>query len=325
MIFGKNGIFGNKKSESPFPVTDADSNQVLAAIAQDYLKERKSKRRWGTVIKLLIVGYLLFTIVLVTKGDKTVAYSQPHTAMIELNGVIGTEVGISAKDFNQNLRQAFEANHAKGIILKINSPGGTPVQAAEINQEILRLRVKYPEKPFHAVVSDVCASGGYFIAVAADSIYANRSSIVGSIGVRMDGFGFVEAMKKFGVERRLLTAGNNKGMLDPFSPVSPQQKQHAEKMLRQVHQHFIDAVKTGRGDRIADNPAIYSGLFWSGEEAKTLGLIDEFGNADMVAREVIGAEKIVDYTARPNVLDKFARQLGASVGQVLTEQILQIK
>ena len=318
-------IFGNKKNESPFPDMKADSDQVLAAIAQDYLKERKSKRRWGYLIKFLVVGYIVFLLIAVTMSDKTIVHNEPHTAMIELNGVIGTEMGISAEKFNKNLRQAFASEYAKGIILKINSPGGTPVQAAEINQEILRLRKQYPEKPFYAVVSDVCASGGYFIAVAANSIYANKSSIVGSIGVRMDSFGFVEAMKKFGVERRLLTAGANKGMLDPFSPVDIEQKEHAQKMLSQVHQHFIDAVKLGRGDRIADNPDIYSGLFWSGEEAKNLGLIDDFGSADTVARDVIGVEKIVDYTIKPNVLDQFAKQLGASIAQVLTEQTLQLK
>lgn len=318
-------IFGKKEPESPFPETEADSNRILAAIAQDYLKDRKSRRRWGNIIKFVVVGYIMVLVALMVAGDKSVAPTQPHTALIELSGVIGAEVGISSDKFNKNLRQAFESEFAQGIILKINSPGGTPVQAAEINEEILRLRDIYPEKPIYAVVSDVCASGGYFIAVAAEAIYANKSSIVGSIGVRMDGFGFVDAMKKFGVERRLLTAGDNKAMLDPFSPVNEQQIQHAQKMLKQVHQHFIDAVQIGRGEKIADNPDIYSGLFWSGEEAKTLGLIDEFGSADMVAREVIGAEKIIDYTIKPSVLDQFAKQLGASIANVLTEQVLQIK
>ena len=211
------------------------------------------------------------------------------------------------------LRRAFEADKSRGVILRINSPGGTPVQAAEINAEIVRLKGLYPDKPFYTVISDLCASGGYYVAVAADTIYANPSSLVGSIGVLMDGYGFVSTMEKLGVERRLITAGENKGLLDPFSPLIEDDVIHVKQMLNEVHQQFIDAVKTGRGDRLADDDSIFSGLFWSGERAMELGLIDAFGDAGYVARDVIGTETLVDYTVRKSFLEQFSDQLGASL------------
>jgi len=293
----------------------ATTNGILQELAIDYMHDKKVRRRWKIALFVLFAVYLIGIIFVSGSSNKSAALSSSHTALVELSGVIGTEMGVSSDQINQSLRNAFASKNSKGVVLRINSPGGTPVQSAEINAEISRLRALYPDKPMHAVVSDMAASGGYFVAVAADNIYANRSSIVGSIGVRMDGFGFVEAMKKYGVERRSLTAGENKAILDPFLPVKPAQKAHAEKMLDQVHQHFIEAVKEGRGERITDAPGIYSGLFWSGEEAKLLGLVDEFGSVDTVAREVIGAEKIVDYTVLPSFFDQFSRNFGVSVGQ----------
>jgi protease-4 len=254
-------------------------------------------------------------IFLASGGSGGVNAAQPHTALVELRGAISTAQGdVSADKLNASLRRAFEAKMSKGIVLRINSPGGSPVQSDLINAEIGRLRSLYPDKSLHVVVSDVCASGGYYIAAAADQIYANPSSIVGSIGVRMDGFGFVDTLDKLGVERRSLTAGDNKAILDPFLPVKENQRAHAKEMLAVVHQQFINRVKAGRGDRLSDNPDIFSGLLWSGEQAKELGLIDEFGSLDYVAREVIGHEAIVDYSYKPDFLTQFAQDLGISIG-----------
>jgi protease-4 len=291
------------------------SNAILQELAIDYMHDKKVRRRWKIALFALFAVYLIGILVMTGSSSKGPAFNSSHTALVELNGVIGSEVGVTSDQINESLRNAFESKFSKGVVIRINSPGGTPVQSAEINSEINRLRALYPDKPMHAVVSDMAASGGYFVAVAADNIYANRSSIVGSIGVRMDGFGFVDAMKKYGVERRSLTAGENKAILDPFLPVKPAQKAHAVKMLDQVHQHFIEAVKLGRGDRIADAPDIYSGLFWSGEEAKQLGLVDEYGSLDTVARDVIGAENIVNYTVLPSFFEQFSREFGVSVGR----------
>ena len=309
-MFGKKqeGISTNARPQgSP----SSENTRILAVIAQDYLKERKSRRRWSLFFKLLVLVYLSALLVIyVSDSEKGVTAN--HTAVVEIDGIIGPGE-VSALEINKSIKSAFEANSSRAVILMINSPGGTPVQAAMINEEIIRLKALYPEKPVYAAISDMCASGGYYIAVAADYIYAHPSSIVGSIGVLMNGFGFVETMKKIGVERRLLTAGKNKSMLDPFSPVNFSQQHHAKKMLDDVHQQFITAVKTGRGERISDDPDIYSGLFWSGEKAKELGLVDEFGSAQFIAREVVGEKKMVDYTIRPRFIDAFAEELGASI------------
>jgi protease-4 len=241
------------------------------------------------------------------------AVSKEHTALVELNGTIAPQGGVSADQTKQGLRQAFEATNSRAVILRINSPGGTPVQAAEINAEIIRLKGLYPDKPFYAVIADICASGGYFVAVAADTIYANPSSLVGSIGVLMDGYGFVGSMEKLGVERRLITAGESKGLLDPFSPLDASDVAHVEQMLDEVHQQFIDAVIAGRGDRLVEDDTIFSGLFWTGERALELGLVDGFGDAGHVARDVVGTEHVVDYTVRQSFLEQFAEQLGVTL------------
>lgn len=315
-------MFNREKNQTAGPSLpgsgNATANGVNSAIfqelAQDYMRDKRIRRRWRIAFMALILLYLFGLLLFGASGSGAGAAARSHTALVELNGIIGTEIGVTSDQINQSLRKAFAAKTAKGVVLRINSPGGTPVQSAEINQEIRRLRGLYPDTPMYAVVSDLAASGGYFVAVAADQIYANRSSLVGSIGVRMDGFGFVEAMKKYGIERRSLTAGENKAILDPFLPVKPAQKAHAEKMLNQVHQHFIEAVQEGRGDRISDAPEIYSGLFWSGDEAKELGLVDDFASLDEVARDIIGAEEVVNYTIQPSFLDQLSREFGVAVG-----------
>ena len=294
---------------------NAGNTRILAMLAADYLKERKTKRRWGWVFKGFIVVYLFSTLFL-WFNSRAEKISGPHTALVELNGLIAPTAA-SADSINENLRRAFAAKSAVGVVLRIDSPGGTPVQAAKINAEIIRLKELYPEKPFYVVIADICASGGYYVAVAADEIYGHPSSIVGSIGVRMDGFGFVDTMQKLGVERRLITAGANKGILDPFSPMLPDQKAHAEAMIGEVHQQFIDAVKRGRGDKLQPDPEIFSGLFWSGEKAKALGLIDGFAGVDEIARDKIHADHILTYRQKESLLEQFAREVGVTISTQL--------
>jgi protease-4 len=234
--------------------------------------------------------------------------------MVTLDGEIAAGTTASADSINAALQAAFEDTSAAGVILKINSPGGSPVQAGIINDEIHRLRKLYPDKPFYVVVEEICASGGYYVAAAADKIYVDKASIVGSIGVLMDGFGFTGLMDKVGVQRRLYTSGANKGMLDPFSPEVPRQKGYAESMLKEIHQQFIDVVKEGRGDRLKNDPELFSGLFWSGERAVELGLADGLGSADYVARDLFKAEDIVDYTVKENIAERMAKRFGAAAG-----------
>src|SRR5659263_145900 len=239
----------------------------------------------------------------------------PHTAVVEIKGEIAADADASAEFVNAALRTAFEDEGAKAIVLLINSPGGSPVQAGIINDELLRLKAKY-KKPVYAVVEETCASAAYYIAVAADKIFVDKASIVGSIGVLMDGFGFTGLMEKLGIERRLMTAGVNKGFLDPFSPQTEKHRAFAQTMLDQIHQQFIDAVKAGRGNRLKETPETFSGLFWSGQQAIELGLADQFGSLDYVAREVVKAEDIVDYTRRENVAERLVKRFGASIGPV---------
>jgi len=279
------------------------------------VKEQRRSRRWNLLFRLFIVIYLISVFVAFSfDGENTGADLKAHTALIDINGVIAAGNEASADNIVTALRKAFKNEKAAGVILRINSPGGSPVQSGYINDEIVRLRAKYPEKPLHAVIVDICASGGYYIAAAADNIYADKASLVGSIGVIMNGFGFTEAMKKVGVERRLLTAGEHKGFLDPFSPVNQEEVVHTKKMLADIHKQFIDVVKNGRGDRLADDEKLFSGYIWSGEKSLELGLIDALGSSSYVAREVIGEEKLIDYTVRPSFADRFADKLGASVG-----------
>jgi protease-4 len=280
------------------------------------LAEQKAQRRWRTFWRLAWLVLFLFIVWTFTwKGNVGGEKLAPHTAVIEIEGEIGPKSESSAEFIVAAAKAAFEDEGAKGVVLLINSPGGSPVQAGIINDELRRLKAKH-KKPLYAVVEESCASAAYYIAVSADRIFVDKASIVGSIGVLMEGFGFVGTMEKLGVERRLLTAGENKGFLDPFSPQTEKHKEHAQEMLNVVHRQFIDVVKTGRGKRLkADTPGLFSGLFWTGQQAVDLGLADQLGNLDFVAREVIKAEDLVDYTRRENVAERLAKRFGASIGE----------
>ncbi len=281
----------------------------------ELVKELKRRRRWGFALKL--IGWLV--IVGLLAGILTGQHKQitgDHTAMVRLEGVIADGYDASAENVLLGLRSAFRSDDAKGVILSINSPGGSPVQADMLYQEIQKLKAEY-DKPIVAVISDVGASGGYYAAVAADTIYANPSSIVGSIGVLMNGFGFVDLMEKAGVERRLLTAGKNKDSLDPFSPVMQGDVDHAQTVIDGVHQQFIDVVRQSRGSRLKENDEVFSGLFWNGEQAFELGLTDGFKTPWAVARDDIGEETIIDYTLQPDVLERFTRGLGVAIAERL--------
>ncbi|MCU7803274.1 MAG: S49 family peptidase [Candidatus Thiodiazotropha sp. (ex Lucinoma annulata)] len=308
---------GRNQSEPSRWERDLLNRMVMATVA-----ENRRSRRWGIFFKLLTFGYLFLILGIFLWSDKLqVAQSsaKEHTALVEVKGLISSESKASADKIVTGLRSAFEDKKTKGVILRMNTPGGSPVQSRYINREIMRLKEKYPKIPVYAVVADICASGGYYIAAAADKIYADEGSIVGSIGVLINGFGFVDGMEELGIERRLLTAGENKGILDPFSPLDDSDMTHIQRMLDQLHGQFIETVKEGRGDRlkVEQHPELFSGLFWSGEEARKMGLIDEFGSSSFVAREVIGAEEIVDFTQKEEVWDRLARNLGAGAAEVL--------
>ncbi|HYA37324.1 MAG TPA: S49 family peptidase [Candidatus Methylomirabilis sp.] len=295
---------------------------LLERLAFAALTEQRRARRWGIFFKFFFVALVLLILVLSQTdnwGGKALAR---HTALVDLDGEIGANTLASADNVISGLRAAFESTSTVGVIVRANSPGGSPVQAAYINDEIRRLRAKYPKIPLYAVIGDVCASGCYYAVAAADKIYANKASIVGSIGVLMNGFGFVDTMKKLGVERRLMTAGDHKGFLDPFSPVKPAESQYAHELLDRIHQQFIDVVRQGRGKSLKETKDMFSGLFWTGDEAVKLGLVDRLGDAGYVAREVIGAEDIVDFTYRENVFDRFARRLGTAMGETLGAEVL---
>lgn len=287
---------------------------LLAQLARDFLRERRLERRWRTVFRLfwlLLAGMLVYSLWL--QGRHVTPTAAPHTALVEVRGEIAADTEASAEQLLAALKDAFKDDAAQAVVLRINSPGGSPVQAGIVHDEIKRLKQLHG-KPVYAVVEEMCASGAYYIAAAADEIYVDKASVVGSIGVLMDGFGFTGLMDKLGVERRLLTAGENKGMLDPFSPVSPRQKAYAQAMLDQIHQQFIAVVREGRGKRLKETPETFSGLFWNGEQAVQLGLADHFGNLDYVAREVVKAEDVIDYTPRDNVAERLAKRFGAGVG-----------
>ena len=294
---------------------NAWQQKTIEKLALSGLQEQKTARRWGIFFKALTFGYLFLLLILAFGwlGDKI--GSGPHTALIDINGVIEPGGDVNADSVITSLNNAYENTNTKGIILRFNTPGGSPVQAGIINDEITRQKKLHPKIPVYGVVEDICASGGYYIAVATDKIYVDKGSIVGSIGVLMDGYGFTEVMKKVGVERRLMTAGENKGMLDPFSPVNPKHQALAQAMLDEVHEQFKAVVRQGRGARLKETPETFSGLFWSGEQSIKLGLADGLGSADYVAREVIKQEEIVDYTYQETVIDRFAKRFGASMAK----------
>lgn len=288
---------------------------TLEKLAFASLHEQKATRRWRTFVRL---SWLLFFVVLVWmalhRGSPTTGVTVAHTAVVEIKGEIAAGADASAEFVNAALKAAFEDEGAKAVVLLINSPGGSPVQAGMMNDEIRRLKIKH-KKPVYAVIEETCASAAYYVAVAADQIFVNKASIVGSIGVLMDGFGFTGLMDKIGVERRLLTAGENKGFLDPFSAQTEKQRAFAQTMLNQIHQQFISVVKAGRGQRLKETPEMFSGLFWTGQQAIELGLADQLGTLEYVARDIVKAEDIVDYTRRDNVAERLAKRFGAAVGE----------
>ena len=298
--------------------------EVVTELAESSLREQRRARRWGIFFKSLTFAYIAAIIFMYSDADiSNVKINDKHTALVEINGVISDKDEANADSIVTALRDAFDNENSAGVIVRINSPGGSPVQSGYIYDEMQRLREKHPDTALYAVVTDVCASGGYYIASAADKIYADKASIIGSIGVRMDNFGFVEAIDKLGVERRTLTAGENKALLDPFLPEDGKAKAHMQTMLDEIHQQFISAVKKGRGDRLDTTvEGIFSGLIWTGEAAVNIGLVDELGSSSHVAREVIGEETIVNYTVEQDIFERFAERLGSSVAQVINTQWL---
>ncbi len=307
-------------AEAPAAAAKASGNggwerDVLEKLVFASIKEQRAARRWRFFSRLLwSVVVLLVLWAVFFKDTATKTSTSPHTAVVEIKGEIASGADASAEFVVAAMRSAFEDSGSRAVVLLINSPGGSPVQAGIINDEMTRLKAKY-NKPLYAVVEESCASAAYYIAAAADEIFVDKASIVGSIGVLMDGFGFTGVMDKVGVERRLLTAGENKGFLDPFSPMSAQQKEFALQMLGQIHQQFIGVVKAGRGDRLHETPEMFSGLFWTGQQAVELGLADKLGSLDYVAREVVKAEEVIDYTRRDNVAERLAKRFGAAIGE----------
>lgn len=292
--------------------------QLLEKIAFASLVEQRTKRRWGIFFKLSMLAYLVAVLVLVVDwGVPEKLAESKHTALINLRGTIEASGDSSADKINGALQSAFSDKGTAGIIMRINSPGGSPVQSGIVYDEIRRLRAKHPEIPLYVVVEDICASGGYYIAAAADKIFVDKASIVGSIGVLMDGFGFTGIMDKAGVERRLLTAGSNKGFLDPFSPQDQKQKEHAQVLLGEIHKQFIEVVRKGRGNRLKESPEMFSGLMWTGSQSIAMGLADDYATVESVARDMIKAEVILDYSVKENIAERFAKRFGAQIGQSL--------
>ncbi len=302
--------------------------QLLENLAVSSLQEQQRSRRWGIFFKALTFTYLflLLFVALGWLGDfRGVSKIGAHTALIDINGVIDSDGLSSAENIITSLKSAFEDKNTRGVILRINSPGGSPVQSGYINDEIRRLRNIYPDIPVYAVIGDICASGGYYVAVATDKIFVNKASLVGSIGVLMDGFGFTGTLEKLGIERRLLTAGENKGFLDPFSPADPKQKEHAQELLVEIHNQFIDVVKEGRGKRLKEVPDMFSGIIWTGQKSIDLGLTDAMGNADYVAREVIKADTIVEFKTREGLPELFAKRFSEVIFNLFMTNSISLK
>jgi protease-4 len=302
---------------------DKWERKLIEEIALSSIKEKRKARRWGIFFKFLFFIYLLAILgIFMPDGlqDAKIA-DGVHTAIVEIDGVISNDTKASADNVIKGIRSAFKHKNTKGLILRINSPGGSPVQAGYINDEIVRLKKKYPNIKVYAVVTDICASGGYYIAAAADQIYVDKASIVGSIGVLMNGFGYVDTMEKLGMERRLLTAGEHKALMDPFSPQKEFDRSHMQGMLDQIHKQFIETVKSGRGKRLKQDNKIFSGLFWTGEQSISLGLADGLGSSSYVAREIIGAEKIMDFTSKEDMFELFAKKMGAGAASALSSVV----
>ncbi|WP_303289261.1 S49 family peptidase [Marinobacter sp. SS5-14b] len=320
---GKRGILGGK--EPALPPESGRDWKLIEKLVLSLQSEQKRSRRWGIFFKFLTFAYLFALLFMIRSpiGDGMDAVTGHHTALVELSGPIAADELASADNLVGSLRAAFEAEKSRAVVLRINSPGGSPVQSGYVYDEIKRLRAEYPDKKVYAVISDIGASGAYYIAAAADEIYANRASLVGSIGVVAGGFGFTELMEKLGVDRRLYTAGENKAFLDPFSPERDEDIAFWQSVLESTHGQFIAAVKDGRGDRLADDERLFSGLVWSGEQALELGLVDGLGSTSWVARELVGEEELVDYSRTPSPFQKFVEQLGVSMGEGVAAQLLE--
>lgn len=288
---------------------------LVNQIAREFLAEQRRARRWNIAFKLFIAFFMVIFLAAYLVGRMDISPGAlkdgKHTALIDVQGIIASSGQARADFVTAGLRAAYEDSNTAGIIIRINSPGGSPVQAGHVNDEINRLKNEYPDIPVYAVIGDLCASGGYYIAVAADRIYADKASLVGSIGVIMASFGFVDAIDKLGIERRVYHAGKHKAFMDPFSPERDEEVQHLDQLLDGIYQQFVRTVKKGRGDRLAKDEKIFSGLLWTGEQSVELGLVDELGNTDYVAREVVGAEDIVDFTYKATLLEQFSRELSA--------------
>jgi protease-4 len=304
----------------------ADENwerRIIERLATEGLLEQQRARRWGIFFKLLTFAFLFVTlfIVLASVFETERTCLDKCTAMVELTGELDSEGRASAENVIAGLQAAFKNKGTQGVVLKIDSPGGSPVQAGEINDEIRRLRGKYPDTPIYAVIGDICASGAYYVAVAADKIYVDKASLIGSIGVIIEGFGFVGSLEKLGVERRVMTAGENKDFLDPFSPLTDKEKEYAQRMIDEIHQQFIAVVKQGRGSRLKESPEMFSGLVWNGERSIELGLADALGSVGSVARDVIKAEEVVDFTPQENLAERVARKFGATLGRTFASTL----
>lgn len=297
--------------------------KLIEELARDALVERRRARRWRIFFRFIgiVLALLLLAFAMGWLRTAEVSGSGRHTALIEINGVIESRGEVDADTVNLALRQAFKDKQTAAVVMRINSPGGSPVQAGIISDEIRRLRKLYPSVPLYAVVEEMCASGGYYLAAAADRIFVDKASLVGSIGVAIEGFGFTGLMDKAGVERRLMTAGKNKGFLDSFAPLSAEHKIHAQTMLNEIHRQFIKVVRDGRGARLKESPDLFSGLFWTGERSIELGLADELGSLDTVARDVVKAAEIVDFTRRENIAERIAKRVGASIGTVISREM----
>lgn len=311
------------QQEEPRPASgESWERDLLQRLAFASINEQRRARRWNLLFRGLLLGYLFIVLLMFARPFETGGGAVGrHTALVDVDGMIAAGGPADADTIISGLRSAFEAEDVAGVILRINSPGGSPVQAGYVYDELRRLKADNPEIPVYAVAGDLCASGGYYIAAGADAIYANRATMIGSIGVLMNGFGFVGTMDKLGVERRLYTAGEQKGFLDPFQPANPDEVAHLRTMLADIHEQFATAVKEGRGDRLKGGEELFSGLIWTGQQAIELGLVDGLGSAGYVAREVIGADKVVDYSREPDFFERFARQLGTGAASVIVQQL----
>lgn len=312
-----------RAKRDPMPATDDPhwERALINRVAVEFLRQQQRARRWGLVLKVGLLAYvILLSVTLVVDGlGDSMGATGEHAALIKVEGLIADKTSASAERIIEGLHQAFEADKVKAIILSINSPGGSPVQSGYVFDEIRRLREIYPDRPVYAVAADVCASGAYYIASAADAIYVDRATLIGSIGVRMDSFGFQRALDELGIQRRLLTAGEHKGILDPFSDFDDWDREFIQGLLDNLHQQFITAVKEGRGDRLQGGDELFSGLFWTGQESLELGLSDGLGSAASVAREIVGTEKVIDYSQQRDLLERFAERVGTTLANRLVE------